>query len=228
MDKHIATIDLAVVRDRLSPARLRLYEEAAGHDLAGAMDLYLWNLDLSAAFYGVLQGVEIFLRNALSEQMERLHLGRGYEATWFDDPFRLLDDRRRTDIDLARFRLHRDGHPATQDRLITEVPFGFWRFLLSTRHEHSLWIPALRNAFPHLPDGGRRRYVADRVARLHVLRNRIAHHEPVYRRRLVLDMEDAIDVVAAICPTAATWLEINSWAPGLLIGHVPMQSRSGD
>jgi hypothetical protein len=228
MDKRLATIDLAVVRDRLSPARLRLYEEATGHDLVGAMDMYLWNLDLSAAFYGVLQGVEVFLRNALSEQMENMHRSRGYDGIWFNDPFALLDDRRLADIEIARFRLRRDGHSETQDRLITEVTFGFWRYLLSTRHEHSLWIPALRNAFPHLPNGERRRYIADRVARLHYLRNRIAHHEPVYRRQLLRDMDDALAVVAAICPTSANWLEVNSWANGLLVDHVPAQSRVGD
>lgn len=225
MDASDASIDLTIVRDRLSAARLRPYEEAASSDLISAIDFYLWNTDVSAAFYAVLQGVEVILRNAMSKQLEIFHRDRGYSGMWFDDPFRLLDERHHDDIAKARFLLQRDRYPITQDRMITMMPFGSWRYLLSVRYEHTLWIPALRKAFPYLPSGGRR-YIASRVERLHYLRNRIAHHEPIYPRRLHRDMEEALEVVAAICPTAATWLEINSWAPSLLINQVPAQRRA--
>src|SRR4029079_12486271 len=111
-----------------------------------------------------------------------------------------------------------------QDRMITVLPFGFWRYLLSGCYEHTLWIPALRQAFPHAPTG-RRRYIAHKVEHLHHLRNRIAHHEPVFPRRLERDMADAVDVVAAISPASATWLELFSWAPGLMLQGIPTQSR---
>lgn len=221
-DHQDATSDLASVRDDLSRIRFRRYERAAGHDLDDAMDLYLWNTDVSAAFYAVLQGVEIILRNALSKQMELLHHRRGYRGMWFDDPFGLLDQRHHEDIAKAMLRLQRDHYPIKQDRMITVLSFGFWRFLLSARYEHTLWIPALRNAFPHAPTS-RRTYIARRVEHLHHLRNRIAHHEPVYPRRLNRDMEDALEVVAAINPKSATWLELYSWAPGLLIDSIPAQ-----
>jgi hypothetical protein len=154
----------------------------------------------------------MILRNAMSEQMELLHRRRGYEGSWFNDPFGLLDPRRLDDIAEARYRLARDRYPVTQDRLTTVVSFGFRRYLLSARYEHILWIPALRKAFPHLPNG-RRKYVASRVERLHHLRNRIAHHEPIFPRRLDRDLQEALDVVAAICPISATWLDLHSWIP---------------
>jgi hypothetical protein len=224
VNPRTATIDLALVRERLSAARLRPYEEAVGHDLIDAMDYYLWNTDVSAAFYAVLQGVEVILRNAVSEQMEVLHRANGYHGIWFDDPFDLLDDRHRDDIAQARLLLRRGNYPITQNRIITALSFGFWRYLLSVRYEHTLWIPALRKAFPHAPKG-QRRYIATRVERLNHLRNRIAHHEPIYPRRLHRDMEEALEVVAAISPTAAMWLEVNSWVPDLLTNHVPTQRR---
>lgn len=226
MEQQGATFDLTLVREDLSPPRFERYERAAG-DLTTAMDLYLWNTDLSAAFYAVLQGVEVILRNAMSRELTAYHRSRGYPGTWFDDPYNLLGDRLRDDIARAKLRLQRDQYPVTQDRLITVVSFGFWRFLLSARYEHSLWIPALRKAFPHSPNG-RRKYIADRVEHLHHLRNRIAHHEPVFPRQLNRDMEEAIEVVAAIRTSSATWLELYSWAPGLLATGIPTQSRSSN
>lgn len=220
MDPQAATADLASIRDDLSRIRFHRYEQATGGGLEDAMDLYLWNTDVSAAFYAVLQGVEIILRNALSKQMELLHRRRGYQGMWFDDPFGLLDTRHQDDIANAKLRLQRDHYPITQDRMITVLSFGFWRFLLAGRHEHTLWIPALRRAFPHAPTG-RRGYIATRVEHLHHLRNRIAHHEPVYPRMLQRDMEDALDVVRAINPRSAAWLEMSSWAPRLLTKHIP-------
>lgn len=225
LDPRNATVDLSVIRRRLSLARLRPYESAGGGDLLNAMDLYLWNTDVSAAFYAVLQGVEVFLRNAVSDQMVILHQDRGYEGMWFNDPFNLLDERHHDDITNARRLLYDRSYQVTQDRMITVLSFGFWRYLLTTRYEHSLWIPALRKAFPHAPKG-RRHYIASRVERLNQLRNRIAHHEPIYPRQLHRDMDEALEVVAAICPTAAAWLEGNAWAEGLLLGHVPTQRRS--
>ncbi|MCO5973185.1 hypothetical protein [Actinoallomurus soli] len=92
---------------------------------------------------------------------------------------------------------------------MSELGFGFWRYLLSARYEQSLWTPALRHAFPELRPQ-RRREVADRVARLHLLRNRLAHHEPIHRRDLAADHADLIFVASAICPHAAAWIERNS------------------
>lgn len=226
MDRLDATIDLAIVRDDLSAARFDRYERAAGYDLGSAMDLYLWNTDVSSALFAVLQTVEVILRNAMSKQIETMHRASGFDGMWFDDPFNLLDDRHHQDIDHGRFLLQRDRHPITQDRMITVLSFGFWRYLLAARYEHTLWTPALRKAFPHARNGGRL-YIAKRVERLNYLRNRIAHHEPVFRRNLGRDMDEALDVVAAISPASAAWLELYSWLPGLLINGVPMQRRAG-
>ncbi len=41
----------------------------------------------------------------------------------------------------------RDRH----DRLVAELSFGFWRYLLSSRYHASLWVPDLHRAFPRGP-----------------------------------------------------------------------------
>ena len=50
----------------------------------------------------------------------------------------------------ARRRARRGGVPETHGKVIAELMFGFWRFVLDARHSPTLWAPALRHAFPHL------------------------------------------------------------------------------
>lgn len=200
-----ATYDLRVVRQRLSPQRFARYEALAG-DLAGAARLYEWNMRASAEFHRLLHGVEVILRNALHDRMSERHREGGLPGTWFDDPLGLLEARAHEDIAAARDRIERQRRVVTPDRLVSELSFGFWRYLLASRYETQLWTPTLRHAFPHLRTR-RRSDVARPVERLHHLRNRIAHHEPIYPRRLDLDERDALAVVAAICGDSRNWLE---------------------
>ncbi|MDN6300484.1 MAG: hypothetical protein L0J68_09415 [Micrococcaceae bacterium] len=51
-------------RERLSP-----YLGATGGGLQAEITLYRWNIDLSGAVYQTLHLFEVFLRNALDEQL---------------------------------------------------------------------------------------------------------------------------------------------------------------
>jgi hypothetical protein len=118
-------------------------------------------------------------------------------------------------IDEARRRILEQRRPVTASRLVSELSFGFWRYMLSAHYEHTLWTPVLRHAFPHLSTH-RRSDIAKPVERLNHLRNRIAHYEPIYPRRLDLDQRDALEVVAAICGDSRAWLEQISLVSGTL------------
>ncbi|HEX6682489.1 MAG TPA: hypothetical protein VF062_06815 [Candidatus Limnocylindrales bacterium] len=200
-----ANYDIAIVKQRLSAERFARYEAIAG-GLAPAVELYEWNMRAAAEFHRLLHGVEVILRNALHEQMSGWHHGLGLPGMWFDDPLGLLEAKAHDDIAVARRRIVQQGRVVAPGRLVSELTFGFWRYLLAGRYETQLWTPALRHAFPHLATR-RRADVARPVERLHHLRNRIAHHEPIYPRRLDLDERDALAVVAAICGESRNWLE---------------------
>lgn len=77
----------------------------------------------------------------------------------------------------------RDAGPgAPPGKVIAELPFGFWRYLSTTAHHHPLWVPYLHAAFG---PGTARQSVDRPVGRLHLLRNRIAHHEPLLKRNSI-------------------------------------------
>jgi hypothetical protein len=65
----------------LSPERLSTYLAAANGDHAAALRLYVWNTEISAAFYGPLQGLEIVVRNAFHRELAAV-----YGPTWYDNP----------------------------------------------------------------------------------------------------------------------------------------------
>lgn len=111
------------------------------------------------------------------------------------------------------FRLRATPPP---ERILTELSFGFWRFLLAKRYERTLWEFSLRHGFPHLARQ-RRRDIAEPVERLHKLRNRVAHHEPIYKRDLLQDVADARTVLGAVSPAALAWAEENSTLPGVIM-----------
>jgi hypothetical protein len=200
---------MTTLRARLTSERLSSYDRLTGGRESDALALYEWNTAIGAAFYASLQGFEVLLRNALDRELTRWHRAQRRPGHWYDDPPGILDDRGRHDIVRARQRIIVARRRVTPGRIICELSLGFWRSLLSSQYEHSLWTPALRHAFPGLRPQRRRR-IADPVARLHVLRNRLAHHEPIHRRDLAADYADLLFVVGAICPRARAWVDQTS------------------
>ena len=116
--------------------------------------------------------------------------------------------------------------------MIAEFSLGFWRYLLIARYEHSLWNPAMRSQFralSHLSGADSRKAVHARLEKLNYLRNRIAHHEPIYEPFFVpghatpLDatsvLREAIEVVLWNNGIAAAWIETRATFGALAAGR---------
>ena len=110
-------------------------------------------------------------------------------------------------------------------RVVAELPLGFWRYLLSSRYERTLWLPCLRDAFPGIRGRGMRRDVHDALRDLHLLRNRIAHHEPIHNRPLGELHAAALTTAGWICPTTRDWIAGRSRVPALLENN--WEARAG-
>lgn len=174
----------ARVAAALSPERLAPYLRTVGGDLTEAVRLYEWNLAVSGALYEALGILEVVLRNALSTQLAARH--GALPGHWYDDPVGVLSDLAHEDIAVARRRVRKVRRPETPGRVVAELSFGFWKFLLARRYEASLWTGYLRHAFPNLKPQSRTT-VYRALDQLHTVRNRIAHHEPIHSRDLTAD-----------------------------------------
>lgn len=107
----------------------------------------------------------------------------------------------------------RKAAPITHDDLLAQFTFGVFVKLLPTSDAtHAdyysrkvLWEQALHQAFPHSSGDPEGRIIADRVGRLHALRNRVSHMEPLLSVNAVARHTDALKVIAAISPATRDW-----------------------
>lgn len=187
------------IRDALSEPRFAPYLAKTGGDLRTAIQLYWWNVGVSAAFYTPLHCLEMALRNAIHQQ-----LAANFRRTdWWDvaplnkGGLRLVED--------ARSKLATRARPTTADDMVAELSFGFWVSLVSNTYHRNLWVPCLHKAFPF--HRGRRRPLHDGLHTMLLFRNRIMHHEPIHHRHLEADHATILRLLGYLSPAMAVQLK---------------------
>lgn len=203
---------LRVLEHRLAVERLAPYRAACGGDLARAVAMYEWNAEVSAALGTTLGHLEVLLRNAMHDALAAWTTARFGEPRWYIDPAHVLTAESHVDIAKARRRATHGGRQETPGRVVAELTFGFWRFLLARRYDRGLWHPCLHRAFARQ----QRRAVYDAVEQLHAARNRMAHHEPMFNRPVSELRTTALRVAGWICPISRDWIEAGCRVPQLL------------
>lgn len=197
----------------ISPLRLGTYLNAAGHDAERAVRLYLWNAQVGEAFHIPIQSVEVGFRNRVSDGLAA-HFGANW---WQDARFLALAERKRhDDIDLVKRRLISKGKAVETGQIIAGLSFGFWVAMLDGRYHPGLWSRRLVEAFPHMPRSINRRVVHREVREIAEFRNRIWHHEPIFRRDLSSDYSRCMTVMEWLCPVKAAWIKPHCRFPQML------------
>ncbi|GHS88585.1 hypothetical protein AGMMS50218_12800 [Actinomycetota bacterium] len=188
---HLSRRQIIALDRSITPTRLGTYLTVTGGDREYARELYRWDRRLAAAFFADIALLEVALRNALNEQ-----LSRRWGPEWYSHQDLLLDDRTARQLGESWSRVAGEKTPG---RVVAQCMFGFWAGLLDKGdhagrqprrvrcdYEQQLWRGVLDRAFP----GGRgvaraesqrwdRRYAHAVVNRINILRNRVAHHEPL-------------------------------------------------
>jgi hypothetical protein len=193
-----------VVLRHLSVPRMRDYLAQCGGDPVAGLDLYRWNTAASGAFWETLGHLEIVLRNVLADRLAARHAALGRRGSWLDDPTGELDRRALADIREARRRVSTKRKIPSDGQTISELPFGFWRYLLARRYNTVLW-PDLAGGFPYAPNRARATVEAP-VERLHLFRNRLAHHERIWSEPLSDRYADILTLLGYVDPTIPAWV----------------------
>ena len=217
---HADAATTAALSASLSPERLATYLRATQGDMDHALALHVRNAALGSAFFGPLQALEVALRNAMHRE-----LSAAYGALWWAAPGVALDWRADKTLADTQAELNRHRKSGVAD-VVGALSFGFWVALLtrggptspnSTRtadYEVALWRPALRKAFPHARLN--RKSAHQTLDELRKLRNRIAHHEPIFQRNLSSDWTAIETVLGWICPVTRDWVVHHSRVVALL------------
>jgi hypothetical protein len=170
----------------LDPGRLASYYPPGGDKLA-MVTTYFWNVALCKELYLSLGTVEVTLRNAIHDTLT----AKFQAPDWYDDPALILLEREKKAIGAAKKEIAFAKRPVIPGRVVAGVTFGFWTNLLSAPYGDSpratpLWTPndaeLIRSAFPHLPlTRQNRSHVHGRFNAIRALRNRVVHHEPIWK-----------------------------------------------
>lgn len=191
----------------LSQERLGSYLNVARNNVDDAFALYEWNMTAASEVMRTTGMVEVIVRNALDRELVAWASSRGIRS-WLDTA--PLDAKAKADIKRARDRATNFGKQTEiHGKVIAELSFGFWRFIVTRRYLTSLWIPALHKAFPYATVAdiaGRQTAVDGALRRLAFLRNRAAHHEPIHRRDLAADEQASVVIAEWVDPTAGAWV----------------------
>jgi hypothetical protein len=181
------------------------------------MALYAWNAQIAAAFMYPLHFCEVMIRNAVSEVLTVLY---GFQWPWdqgfllsLPDPAGAKPFKPRQAVLAARFKAEqsaKDGAPST-DKAIAEMSFAFWESMFTARFDHGLWTNHLKAQFPNAPVTMKyyelRSAIKKALENLRRLRNRIAHHEPIFTRALEQDYSQVLRLLAYRCKHTADWVD---------------------
>ncbi len=151
-----------------------------------------------------MQGLEVTLRNALDRELTREFGPAWYNAMSTNSVLKIEE---RKSIAKVRERIKKAGKAETHGRMVAELSFGFWVSLCARRFME-LWIKTVRRAFK--AQRLDRATVFGRLNGVRILRNRVAHHEPILNRNLEDDFNKIIQTVGWLCPITADWVQSTS------------------
>jgi hypothetical protein len=220
MTEGLDARDISAISMALSAPRLGRYIAASYRNRRLALALYRWNAEASGALMVPLSLCEVVLRNAITEAIESVYGRRWFAA---GGGFERSLPRPRTGYnprdDLARARA---GH-STAGKVVPELKFMFWVSMLTSRHDDRLWTPSIKTVFSNLTadwtPARSRRLLHDQVESVRVLRNRIAHHEPIFERDVVADYRRFRTIVSWRSSEVAAWMDAIESVTGLAAGR---------
>lgn len=198
--------ELAQLAGSISAPRLGRYLRACEGDMAAALRLYQWNLEISAAFFLPLQMLEVTIRNAVSEAIEATYgpgwtYSRAFAVSLKAPPKTFSPRQHLTDI---------AGRHSLPSKVIADLNFIFWQKLFVKGLDAAVWNQHLLTVFPNLE---RSRTVQQHRAGLHdglevlrTLRNRVAHHEPIFDRDLRNDLHLIDSFIGYRCRHTVNWM----------------------
>lgn len=184
----------------LSLERFGRYLAWAGGDRRRAIELYTLNSLVSESLYIPLQALEVTLRNRIHVVMTGSH-----GESWFHRDGFLLGDRQHGQLAKAIEDIKRDKREPTPGRIVAELTFSFWTAMFGTSYDE-LWKTSLyKMAKKPNGKGIARKDFAAPLTPIRILRNRIAHHEPVIAWDLAKHHAKIVELTAWASPSAAAW-----------------------
>ncbi len=216
----------AEIQTILSAERLQRYLIACDGDTKKAMTLYRLNLKLSQEVFTLLSCFEVAVRNAIDDILIR-HLGHDWlrNAILPGGIFDISGCRDSANIiNKAYRRLQRDNN-YTHTKLLAEMEFGVWKYMFANPQYRAVGR-SLLSIFPNKPRSTKQcqynnAFMFNELDGINVLRNRIAHHEPICfaLRQPIIDTSYILNAYQKL-HTLFMWMGIDSHSLLYGLDHV--------
>jgi hypothetical protein len=181
------------------------------------MVLYEWNAILASSFLVPLHVYEVTLRNAISEA-----ISHRYGADWptnqvFQNSLAFKNKKALLSL------LTNNGYQSV-GKLLPELKLSWFEEVLTARHDGRIWTPYIFTTFPNstnLTVQQLRKHLKDACFTIRKLRNRIAHHEPIFNQSCLPNVYPLIQSTIALrCQDTQQWLSQLERVNELLLNRV--------
>lgn len=150
---------------------------------------------------------EVAIRNAVSDALTTVY---GAQWPWSNGFTQSLPNPVHS-YNPSRDLLNTRHSYATTGKVIPELKFAFWEHMFTRRHDKRLWKPHLLSVLPNLDAATavtqHRNDIHSALGAIRVLRNRIAHHEPIFSRSLSDDLDKMRTIVGHRSAEMQTWFD---------------------
>ncbi len=177
-------VAFSILNSTFSKARISPYLEKDDSAIQ-VLEKYHANISLSEAMHPTLHYFEVCLRNRI-DQVIKKHYG----ADWLINyPRQLIlseQDIKKIESIASKVRRENKKEPVHDD-IVAQMTFGFWCSFFHRKYDPAIWHrkDAVKMIFPNLPRVNRKRaYIENKILTIKEIRNRIAHHEPVWNRKI--------------------------------------------
>ena len=198
------------IRGSLSTPRLKQYiKESYKYPQSHLLDIYVWNSELCKEVMFSMNIWEVCLRNKLSSVLSGAY---GGDWPYSSALLRKLsgDDCKKLANAKERQEKKHKVRAAPRDAVVADLTVGFWSSLLTKGYEVSFgWRfgGKLDAIFPHNASMTFSQ-ISESQERLRVLRNRVAHHEPIFHMDLSARRDDLQALLSAMCTDSAKFANI--------------------
>lgn len=203
---QLSIYKLQKLKNSLSHDRIHTYENLTDSNgakvkLNYSFELYEWNAKVSALFLLPLHVCEVVIRNAVAESIERK-----YGTSWEKNNSFIITLTSSYQKELRNI----SKKYSTTGKVVAAMNFIFWQTMFTSRFDTDIWNSLIYQALPNLPVGttskNARSDVYKKLENLRKLRNRIAHHEPIFQKALQTYHDDIVCLIGYRCNETAQWI----------------------
>lgn len=210
----------------ISKKRMARYLLACHNDTKKAMTLYRYNLQLSQEMFTIISCFEVALRNAVDS-----HLNQQLGNEWLRNSiqkggvFTVPQLSKTCDIIYHAYKKLCAEGTYSHTKLLAEMEFGVWKYMFSPIQYRVTGRQLLR-IFPNKQKSSasiqyNQSYIFNELDKINMLRNRIAHHEPIcFQTGLAVIHTDYVKTEYHKIQTLFTWMGVDAKSMYYGLDHV--------